>query len=189
MEKYRDYEEDEIQEAEKKIETSDIDSEVPKNFKPEADTIKAMQDSQKSGDSSEWGRTELMDVPVLEVDLRESEKILQYTPEDLKLPEYQEIRKQLYTLNDVIMPAVNEGKGAEYFKELDKSEGRTEFVLGSYEDVYEKFYGSEQRNGIRLDKFDGEFEYRVERGHKYLCVADDSGIAKVPARVSKHKHR
>ena len=43
MEKYRDYEEKEIIESEKKMETSDFDSEVPKNFKPEADTITAMQ--------------------------------------------------------------------------------------------------------------------------------------------------
>jgi len=169
---------------EEKHETKDIDQEIPKNFKPEAETIAAMQDVQKSKGASEWGQAELQNVEVLIIDTSESDKILQFTPDMLKTPEYQHIKDELYKLNDVIMPAVENGKGKDYFKELDRREGHPNFVAGGYEDIYDRFYGHHQR-GIRLTKADGEILYNVDRGHEYVAAADVLGISKLPASVLK----
>ena len=94
-----------------------------------------------------------------------------YTPEDLEWA--------FEALHEVVLPAVQAGKGADYFSERDRKAG----LVGSrsYHDTYTGFFQGD--DAITLNTAVGG-RYTVGNGRHRIWVARKMGLTSIPARTS-----
>jgi len=91
-----------------------------------------------------------------------------YSPEDL--------RWAYGALDEVVLPALRRGLGADYFRDRDLREGRQ--GTRSYADTYSGFFGD---SAIKLD-LGPNGRYTVTNGYHRIWVARQIGRSHVPAR-------
>jgi hypothetical protein len=92
-----------------------------------------------------------------------------YSPSDLEWA--------FKALNEVVLPAVADGEGPDYFQRRDEEEG----LVGtrSYSDTFSGFLGGD--DVIRLNWVGDRYE--VANGYHRIWVANQMGLDSVPARV------
>ncbi|MCL4488664.1 MAG: hypothetical protein M1570_11115 [Chloroflexi bacterium] len=88
----------------------------------------------------------------------------------------QEMTEGLAKLQNVVMPAIAQGADADYFSQLDASQG-LDYASG-YRRIYDAFYG---QGAIVLNKVGNQ--YQVVNGYHRLFLADQLGMKNLPALV------
>ena len=112
---------------------------------------------------------QLSDIDTSDRDIAASDFNKGYSPGDLTWA-YE-------ALQEVVLPAVAAGYGAEYFRDRDLREGgRT--GTRSYADTFTGFFG---HDAIRLHREHDKFV--VENGYHRIWVARQSHLNELPARV------
>lgn len=196
MEKFREYEEEEeINETEQKLETKNLEKEMPKNYQPDLETINAIS-------NSEHGRVEIkeqnlkaetkpledltdkdfedigmQDVPLDQIDLSGSRV---RGPEDFRNASYEQVCERIDKLENVIKPTVEQGADLDYFRSLDHNHGP--YVKeGGYVEAYNSFYGSKPID-LYQESEGGAYKVGNDGFHR-LFAAKEMGLKSVPARV------
>lgn len=93
-----------------------------------------------------------------------------YSPEDLTWA--------FEALHEVVLPAVGQGLGTDYFRSRDQAEGR--MGTRSYADTYSGFFGRD--NAIKLEPR-GDGTYEVGNGYHRVWVAQRLGLDSVPGLI------
>lgn len=120
------------------------------------------------------GGTPLMSVPVSRIDLTDSSVI---GPSSYQKVAYDEMRRGMNQLDEVVLPAVRQGADGDYFTRLDES--RSLDYEHGYRQVYDSFFGD---SGILLDaRPDGS--YGVINGYHRIHLAQELNWLTIPARV------
>lgn len=83
-----------------------------------------------------------------------------------------------HALDEVVLPAMSRGLGADYFQSRDHAEGR--IGTRSYSDTYSGFFGAD--SPIKLEAR-GDGSYTIANGYHRVWVARRLGLDAVPARL------
>lgn len=123
-----------------------------------------------------WERLDgIQDVPLDQIDLSDSNIV---DAGDFNKTSYAEMNEGVSKLDHVVRPAVQNGKGAEYFSQLDSEQG-LDYMQG-HRRVYDTFYV-----GQPIDLLKSGDTYQVGTGgYHRLKVAKDQGLTSVPAHVT-----
>lgn len=94
-----------------------------------------------------------------------------YSPQDLAWA--------MDALEDVVLPAIEQGIGLDYFQQRDAQEGR--FGTASYTSTYVGFFDGGE--AIRLDR-QSDGSYGIGNGRHRIWVAQHHGVTHIPAIVT-----
>jgi hypothetical protein len=121
------------------------------------------------------GRTDIQMISVADIDLSDSH--VKGTSDFNKGISPDDVKEGWCKLQSVVAPAVVQGADADYFAQLDASQGLDN--ANGYLHIYQVFYG--ENSCIRLDKVGNK--YTVVNGYHRLFIAQQLGITTVPAWV------
>lgn len=123
--------------------------------------------------SPRQGASPFAAVPIAEIDLSDS---YVHSPDDFHKISHAEMVAGIRTLEAVVRPAVEQGKDADYFSDLDAQQGLSDSQ--GYRRIYDAFYG---QDAITLERAGNG--YQVLNGFHRLYIARELGITSLPARV------
>ncbi|MBD3308373.1 hypothetical protein GF339_18200 [candidate division KSB3 bacterium] len=98
---------------------------------------------------------------------------------DFKKVSYEEMAEGLRKLQEVVLPAVQNGADGDYFSDIDAQQS-LDYEHG-YRRIYDAFYGND---AIRVNKIGDA--YQVINGYHRLFVAKELGIESLPVQVVEH---
>lgn len=121
------------------------------------------------------GSTDIQMISVADIDLSDSH--VKGTSDFNKGISPDDVKEGFRKLQSVVAPAVVQGADADYFAQLDASQGLDN--ANGYLHIYQVFYG--ENSCICLDKVGNK--YTVVNGYHRLFIAQQLGITTVPAWV------
>jgi hypothetical protein len=175
MSKYRELDEKELEEQRERT----GEGEIPRGWRPSQETVEAIQSARDVSVEREWADQGIRDVPLAQVDLRDSPV---HDTSDFHKVSREEMVEGFRKLEEEVRPAVERGATGDYFSQLDKEQG-LDYEHG-YRRVYDAFYGD---SCIRLEKVGDS--YAVVNGYHRLAVARELGLKTVPAQVIEEIRR
>lgn len=95
---------------------------------------------------------------------------------DFNKVSYQEMVEGFHKLQEVILPALQNGADGNFFAQLDADQG-LQYETG-YERIYDAFYGGD---AIRVNKTGDRYD--IINGYHRLFVAKELGIEEIPVQV------
>jgi hypothetical protein len=98
-------------------------------------------------------------------------------PSDFQKVPYSTVVSGLHRLRETVIPAVNQGLGADYFKTLDAEKGLN--GADSYFAVYDAYYS--ESSGIKVDWTSSGWD--IVNGHHRIAAAIWEGFTDLPAFV------
>jgi len=119
------------------------------------------------------GATQMSLVPLAAIDDRDTSIT---GPQSFEKVSYNDMMHGMALLDEIVVPAVQAGKGRDYFAERDRREGRREPTLTT---VYESFFAPER--SVKLSRSGGKFQ--VINGYHRIYLARREGLSSIPASI------